>query len=246
MPGCSIESELVTAARNKEGDTLEKIIEKKRRLREAEEELRDVLKQSSDELIRAVIAGDSLRNVLANLLIAILQMTATQNALEHFLKTLLQIQSVQSSGGGGGGGGGFSWGSFGMALFNGAVKGLTGGMSGGVTPGISGPGPSIVPSNLAGLPGMGGSHPQFASGGFAEAGTLALVGEHGPEPVYFGGDARVLSNRDMKEALSGGSGGRGASVTFNIQTPDVGSFRRSQPQISADLQRMLNLGNRQG
>jgi hypothetical protein len=47
---------------------------------------------------------------------------------------------------------------------------------------------------LAGLP-------KYADGGYTPGGW-AMVGEQGPEPVYFGSPARVISNKDSKSLLS--------------------------------------------
>jgi len=50
----------------------------------------------------------------------------------------------------------------------------------------------------------------FASGGNANAGTLAMVGEHGPELAYFGSDAHITPNSALR-----GIGGGGGDV-YNI------------------------------
>lgn len=39
-------------------------------------------------------------------------------------------------------------------------------------------------------------------------------------------------------------GGMGRQIVMNIQTPDASSFRASQPQIMADLARMVSRGQR--
>lgn len=53
----------------------------------------------------------------------------------------------------------------------------------------------------------------LAKGGFLKAGRFAIVGEEGPEPVVFGRDARVFSNKDFRKAMSSSGGGE---TTFNI------------------------------
>jgi phage-related minor tail protein len=109
---------------------------------------------------------------------------------------------------------------------------------------------------LAGL--VGGA--AFAQGGvirrglpvpFAEGGVIAspiafplagnrvgLAGERGPEailPLARGPDGRLGVH-----ASSGGA----ISVTFNVSTPDVESFRRSETQLAALLARAVAQGQR--
>ena len=74
------------------------------------------------------------------------------------------------------------------------ILGLTGGFA------ISGAAGATAPSFLA----QPAPTLSFASGGLANAGAAAIVGERGPEPVIFGQDARIMSNRDFMEALGGG------------------------------------------
>ena len=100
----------------------------------------------------------------------------------------------------------------------------------------------------------------FAKGGviqrgmpvpFAEGGVIAspitfplagnrvgIAGERGPEailPLARGPDGRL-------GVRAGGSGG--VNVTFNVSTPDVESFRRSESQIAALLARAVAQGQR--
>jgi phage-related minor tail protein len=100
---------------------------------------------------------------------------------------------------------------------------------------------------------QGGSFAQgrvmpFASGGvvagpvaFPMRGGTGLMGEAGPEaimPLARGPDGRL-------GVRGGGSGGgRPVSVVFNIQTPDVAGFQRSQTQIAAQMSRLLAQGRR--
>lgn len=87
--------------------------------------------------------------------------------------------------------------------------------------------------------------PGFAAGGFAAGGTLAIVGERGPEPVYFGSDARVLSNADFKDAVSGAASGAAPStggITVNVYgVSDADSFRRNEGQVAASIARAQRL-----
>lgn len=83
----------------------------------------------------------------------------------------------------------------------------------------------------------------FADGGRPPLGQFSLVGEEGPELVGFGANARVFSNDELRAALTGGEGSsKTVSVTMNVQTPDAGSFRRSQSQVAAELGRMIRQG----
>lgn len=77
--------------------------------------------------------------------------------------------------------------------------------------------------------------------GFPLRGGAGLMGEAGPEaivPLQRGTDGK------LGIAASGGSGGGPVSVTFNIQTPDVAGFQRSQSQIAAQMSRVLARGDR--
>ena len=86
----------------------------------------------------------------------------------------------------------------------------------------------------------------FAQGGviaspiaFPLAGNrLGLAGERGPEailPLARGPDGRLGVRAD---------GGAGIAVTFNVSTPDVESFRRSETQLAALLARAVAQGQR--
>lgn len=87
----------------------------------------------------------------------------------------------------------------------------------------------------------------FAQGGvvsgpmtFPMRGGLGLMGEAGPEailPLARGADGKL-------GVRAGAGGGRAVQVTFNIQTPDVAGFQRSQSQIAAQMQRLLASGQR--
>jgi phage-related minor tail protein len=86
----------------------------------------------------------------------------------------------------------------------------------------------------------------FAQGGviaspvaFPLAGNrLGVAGERGPEailPLSRGPDGRLGVRAD---------GGGSLNVTFNIATPDVDSFRRSETQLAALLARAVAQGQR--
>jgi hypothetical protein len=73
----------------------------------------------------------------------------------------------------------------------------------------------------------------FASGGALRTG---LMGEAGPEAIM-----PLQRGRDGKLGVAGGGG---ATVVFNVATPDANSFRAAQGQLMADAQRQLSRASR--
>lgn len=88
----------------------------------------------------------------------------------------------------------------------------------------------------------------FARGGvvdgpthFPMRGGVGLMGEAGPEAIV-----PLARGSDGKLGIRSGAGGGGGTVnlTMNISTPDANSFRRSQSQVAADMNRAIQSGRR--
>lgn len=86
----------------------------------------------------------------------------------------------------------------------------------------------------------------FAQGGVVGAPSyfplgrgLGVMGERGAEAVM-----PLARGPDGKLGVRSGGGGRSASITVNISTPDAESFRRSEAQVSAALARAVARGQR--
>jgi hypothetical protein len=112
----------------------------------------------------------------------------------------------------------------------GSVMGGGGGAGGGFS--------SIV-SSIAGAFGFGGGAqlPGRAAGGPVSAGMGYLVGEKGPE---------LFLPRQSGSIVPNGAMG-GATIVFNVSTPDANSFRQSQGQMLAQAhQQMARAGRRNG
>ncbi|SDL00951.1 phage tail tape measure protein [Paracoccus chinensis] len=120
--------------------------------------------------------------------------------------------------------------------FAGALAQGVGGMLGGALPFADGGAFSqgrVMPFAKGGVV----SQPTF----FPMRGATGLMGEAGPEaimPLRRGTDGR------LGVAAAGGS--RPVNVTFNVTTPDVAGFQRSQSQIAARLGRVIARGERNG
>jgi phage-related minor tail protein len=112
---------------------------------------------------------------------------------------------------------------------------------------ISGVLDNLLGGLVAGLGGGNSSDPvpvPFADGGVIAApvgfnlgdGRPAIAGEAGPEaimPLARGADGQL-----------GVRGGGAMNVTFNVSTPDVQGFARSESQIAALLSRCVSAGQR--
>ena len=129
-----------------------------------------------------------------------------------------------------------------------ALKPIEQALSGAIAQGVNGLVSGILPFANGGAFTQGRVMP-FAKGGvvsqptaFPMRGATGLMGEAGAEaimPLQRGSDGR------LGVAASGGAG-RAVNVTFNVSTPDVAGFQRSQSQIAAQMGRLLARGERNG
>ncbi len=105
---------------------------------------------------------------------------------------------------------------------------------------------NVLPFAKGGV--VGASLPiPFASGGVISNPTFfplngrqtGLAGEAGPEailPLKRGSDGRL--------GVSAGGGGSATTINFNVTAEDANSFRRSESQIAAMVQRAVSRGQR--
>lgn len=108
-----------------------------------------------------------------------------------------------------------------------------GGGLGGGAGGAGGGGGGGFLGFLGGLLGGGGK----ALGGPVSPSTGYLVGERGPELFRPQMPGEIIPARETARLV--GQQGAAPIINFTVNTPDADSFRRSQPQIMADLQRRL-------
>ncbi|MGR3468557.1 MAG: phage tail tape measure protein [Shimia sp.] len=128
--------------------------------------------------------------------------------------------------------------------YNAAMKPVTAGLANSITGMVGG---------LFGAQGFakggafsGGHVTPFAKGGvvsqataFPMRGGTGLMGEAGPEAIM-----PLSRGPDGSLGVKAQGGGRSVNVTFNISTPDVAGFQRSQTQIAASVNRALAAGDR--
>lgn len=76
----------------------------------------------------------------------------------------------------------------------------------------------------------------FAGGGRVGGGSPILVGERGPEVFLPRSGGTIVPNDQL--------GGQAVNITFNIQTPDVAGFQRSQSQLVSDAMRTAEVQRR--
>ena len=122
------------------------------------------------------------------------------------------------------------------------VGGIFGNAFGGIFGGAGMSGGTAAPSARAGMVGWGKSLPgiqPFADGGIVTAPTLGLIGEKGYR------EAVIPLTRGHMEKLGIGQPRETARpIQVIVQTPDAGSFRRSEAQIAASVRRAVNAGQR--
>ena len=124
------------------------------------------------------------------------------------------------------------------------IKDLTGGGEGGFLKdalgGLFGTGQKGALGDTGGiggvLSGLGSSFGGFfAKGGTLKAGKFGIVGENGPEFAFAGSRPMQISPNQSMSPIN---------IHMNISTPDVGGFRHSQGQITAQMARAMQKARR--
>jgi phage-related minor tail protein len=134
--------------------------------------------------------------------------------------------------------------SAGMKPLENLVNSAAGSLTSSLTSSLSGGLSSLLGFAKGGVP---GTIQPFAAGGvvsaptyFPMSGGFGLMGEAGSEailPLKRGPDGRL--------GVAAGAGGAASqTIVFNVSTPDAGSFRKSEAQISAMLTRATARGRR--
>jgi phage-related minor tail protein len=128
-----------------------------------------------------------------------------------------------------------------------AISPLQGAVSGGVNQLINGGLSAMFTGQFSdGAAFSSGRVRAFAKGGVVQGATpfpmrggTGLMGEAGPEAIM-----PLSRGADGKLGVKAEVGASTVSVTVNISTPDIDSFRRSQAQISTALARAVQRGQR--
>ncbi len=115
-------------------------------------------------------------------------------------------------------------------LFSGAFENLIGGLTSGA--GSSGF-PSVTPFAKGGVV---ASPTYFGSGSSSSVGLMGEAGAEAIMPLARGADGRLGVRTE--------SGQGNPSIVFNVTTPDVQGFRKSEAQIASMLARTVNRGRR--
>ena len=131
------------------------------------------------------------------------------------------------------------------SAFTAAVKPVSNQFGGAVSTGIQNLVSSALPFAKGGVV-QGGRASAFADGGivgqptmFPMRGGVGVMGEAGAEAIL-----PLGRGSDGKLGVRTESSSRPVHVTFNITTPDVAGFQRSQSQIAAQMSRALGRGER--
>lgn len=109
--------------------------------------------------------------------------------------------------------------------------------------------PSLFEGTASGLAGAGkksGGIVPFAKGGVVSRATLfsmgqglGVAGEAGPEAIL-----PLRRSSDGRLGVAAGGGAQPVTITFNVIATDAASFKRSETQLAAMLQRSLARGSR--
>jgi lambda family phage tail tape measure protein len=126
-----------------------------------------------------------------------------------------------------------------------AFKPITSALGSGIDSLLSGLTGAGASTSTASMVAASGAVKPFASGGVIGTptyfpligGGTGLAGEAGPEAIM-----PLKRGPDGKLGVSGGSGGN--SITVQIATPDVDSFRRSESYITGQIARAVARGQR--
>ena len=119
-------------------------------------------------------------------------------------------------------------------LAAGVVGQAVGGLGSGFSALFGGGGASVQPFAKGGVV----ASPSFFQTGSA-GGGLGLMGEAGAEAIL-----PLRRGADGTLGVATGGGGGGASIVFNVTSPDAQSFKRSEVQIQAMLARAAQRGRR--
>lgn len=130
-------------------------------------------------------------------------------------------------------------------VYNSSVKPVTDHIGGLLSGALGGLMNTLLP-NANGAAFSQGRVMPFASGGvvsgpvsFPMRGATGLMGEAGPEAIL-----PLSRGANGKLGVQMAGGGRPVNVVMNVTTPDIESFRRSQGQIAAQVNRALARGKR--